>query len=163
MRLLRPLLVTLLFLLAGCSDGGDDASDDDGTGGTGGTGGAGGTGGTGGTGGNNTQPEPEPEDVTLTVSLSGAYPATIAYDPATLSVPAGANVTLTFTNDDQNPLVSHDWVLEGFESTASTDVIANGESDTVTFLAPTEPGDYAFYCSVQGHRGNGMEGTLTVA
>ncbi len=159
MRLLQVLTVSLMFLLAGCAD--DGGSDDNGGGDNGGeTGGENGGGSGGGPGAGNETPAPE--DVTLSVTLSGAYPANIAYQPSTLTVEAGAMVTLTFTNDDVNPLVSHDWALEGFEETAQTATVGNGESTSVTFQAPTTPGDYAFYCSLPGHRANGMEGTLTV-
>lgn len=107
---------------------------------------------------NNTTAPPEP--VSVDVKLSGIYPGTIAYDPAEIKVPANSSVTVTFTNNDQNPLVSHDWVLEGVDG-AATEVIANGETDNVTFLAP-DVGSYKFYCSVPGHRDNGMEGDFIV-
>lgn len=107
---------------------------------------------------NTTAPAPDP--VAIEVALTGVYPSTIAYDPVRIEVPAGAEVTLTFTNNDGNPLVNHDWVLEGVDG-AATEVIGNGESDTITFTAPAA-GEYAFYCSVPGHRGNGMEGVFVV-
>ena len=34
--------------------------------------------------------------------------------------------------------------------------------DTATAVGELEAGDYTFYCSVDGHRDAGMEGTLTV-
>jgi plastocyanin len=104
---------------------------------------------------------PQPQVVDLAVRLTGAYPVNIAYSPSTLNAPAGSMINVTFTNSDQAPLMSHDWVLEGVEG-AATALAANGETVSVLFAAP-EPGEYAFYCSVQGHRDNGMEGTLTIA
>ena len=98
----------------------------------------------------------------MTVTLTGVYPVNIAYAPVRIEVPAGSNVTLTFRNTDTNPLISHDWALEGFEDIAQTATVAQGESSTITFLAPPA-GEYAFYCSVPGHRGNGMEGVFVVA
>lgn len=156
MRTVVAILGVALFLLAGCSDNGDgdDGADDGAEDGAGGVDGDG--------SGSAPDETPTPEIVQLEVSLSGAYPVTIAYDPAVLSVPAGSNVTLTFLNNDQNPLIGHDWALEGFEETAKTVVVGNGDSTSITFTAPTEPGDYVFYCSVPGHRDNGMEGTFTV-
>lgn len=146
----QTLLITaslLVVLLAGCTDPGETEDPDDGT--------------------NNDPTDPGTnnttlEPVTQEVSLGGAYPATIAYEPATIEVPADSLVTVRFTNDDLNPIPPHDWVLEGHEDEASTAVIDNGETDEVTFEAPP-PGEYAFYCSVPGHRDNGMEGTFTVA
>jgi plastocyanin len=37
-----------------------------------------------------------------------------------------------------------------------------GQGGTSTASAVLRPGEYAFYCSVPGHRQGGMEGTLTV-
>lgn len=141
------LLLLIPALLAGCTDGGDTDDPDDNP--------------TNGENGSTNNTTTEPEQVTRAVGLSGAYPATIAYDPDTLSVPADSNVTVRFTNDELNPVPNHDWVLEGYEDEAATEVIENGDTDEVTFQAPP-PGTYVFYCSVPGHRDNGMEGTFTV-
>lgn len=99
--------------------------------------------------------------VSVDVRLSGAYPATIAYAPAAITADNNTTVTINFTNSDTNVLVSHDWALEGFEANATTATVGNGETTNVTFPAPA-PGTYTFYCTVPGHRGNGMEGTFTV-
>lgn len=152
---MRPWLILLMLLAAftfsGClSDDGDGDGGDDPDGGDDGNGG----------GDGNSSMEPDP--VTIEVALTGAYPVNIAFDPSAITVKAGQQVTIKFTNNDQNPIPGHDWVLEGFEDTASTDVADNGETVEVTFTAPSEPGDYAFYCSIGDHRDQGMEGTLTV-
>lgn len=163
-RFLAVLLALLLATgLSGCTgtDEGDDGGEDGMSGGTGG-GTSGGTGDDGGDDGTDDNQTTVPDPITIEVGLSGAYPVNIAYDPATITVTAGQEVTIRFTNDDQNPIPGHDWVLEGYEDDASTPVAANGETVEVTFTAPSEPGDYTFYCSVPGHRGNGMEGTFTV-
>lgn len=44
---------------------------------------------------------------------------------------------------------------------AHTKVIGGGESDTITFTAPTKPGNYPFYCSFPGHFSM-MKGKLIV-
>lgn len=101
-----------------------------------------------------------PVEVALTATSVGFYPANPAYTMSATEVPAGANVTLTYVNDDMNPLGTHDWVLEGVEGGA-TERIGAGEETVINFLAPA-PGEYVYICSVPGHRERGMEGTLTV-
>lgn len=101
---------------------------------------------------------PQQVNVSIEIRTSGTYPIDPAYNKD-LEVPAGANVTLTFYNDDANSVVEHDWYadIDG----AATPRIGSGESVTINFIAP-EPGDYQFWCSVGNHRSSGMEGTLTV-
>lgn len=146
MRLHLLILAALLVALSGCSDddGGGAGDGDDGGDGDGGD-------------GNQTDAPPA---VDLTISATGVYPIDFGYDKDTLTAAAGARVNITFTNDDANLFVTHDWVLEGVEG-AATQAIAPGESATISFTAP-EAGEYAYYCSVPGHRDMGMEGTLTV-
>jgi plastocyanin len=78
------------------------------------------------------------------------------FDPAALEAPAGT-VVIDFTNDSSNP---HNVTIEGngIEEVASDTV--TGDSTSVS--ADLEAGTYTFYCSVDGHRAAGMEGTLTV-
>lgn len=45
---------------------------------------------------------------------------------------------------------------------AATKLLGPGESETVTFTAPSAPGKYEFVCSFPGHAQAGMKGTLTV-
>jgi azurin len=47
------------------------------------------------------------------------------------------------------------------EVVAHTRLLGPGESDTITFVAPTEPGTYTYVCSFPGH-GAMMRGTMTV-
>jgi plastocyanin len=163
MRALAAGFVLALLMTAGCSDQGDGADDGDGPGTSGsvsggagaGTGGAGA--GAGGGSGNGTAGE-----TTLEVSTSGVYPANPGFDPSTLSVPAGALVHVTFSNTDPaSAVVQHNWVVDGIAG-VSSDAIASGEQSSFDFTAPSEPGEFAFYCSIGDHRDRGMEGTLTV-
>ena len=62
---------------------------------------------------------------------------------------AGANAT--------NPLP--DSVKE--DVIASTKLLGPGESDTVSFTAPADPGDYEYVCTFPGHFAM-MRGTMTV-
>lgn len=45
---------------------------------------------------------------------------------------------------------------------ATTKLLGPDERDTVTFTAPTEPGEYPFICSFPGHYQVGMRGVLIV-
>ena len=45
---------------------------------------------------------------------------------------------------------------------AATKLLGPGESDTVTFTAPSAPGSYVFLCSFPGHFQVGMRGVLIV-
>lgn len=76
-----------------------------------------------------------------------------AFAPDKLTAPAGIiGVDLTSTNG------VHDFVIEGvpgFQVEATS-----GESSSRK--VELKPGTYTFYCSISGHRAQGMEGTLTV-
>jgi plastocyanin len=166
MRALAAGLLLALLMTAGCSDkGGDDGDADSGgslsggvTGPAGGAGaGAGGSSSATGTGG-----AAAGQETSLEVATSGVYPVNPGFTPATVSVPAGALVHVTFSNEDPaSAVVQHNWVVEGIAG-ASSDAIGNGEQSAFDFTAPTEPGEFAFYCSIGDHRDRGMEGTLTV-
>lgn len=45
---------------------------------------------------------------------------------------------------------------------ANTKLLGPGESDSVTFTAPAEAGDYTYICSFPGHYAIGMKGILSV-
>jgi plastocyanin len=97
-----------------------------------------------------------PAGKATTVKLA-ASPNAIAYDTKQLSAKAG-QVTIDFTNPSA---VTHDVCLEdpsgqqvGCSSTIS-------QSNT-TLSEDLSSGKYTFFCSVDGHRLAGMEGTLSV-
>jgi uncharacterized cupredoxin-like copper-binding protein len=81
----------------------------------------------------------------------------ISYDESSAEAPAGS-VTVTYDNKADIP---HDVTIEdeSGQELAATDVITGSTAETSVDLAP---GTYTFYCSVPGHRDQGMEGTLTV-
>jgi plastocyanin len=92
-----------------------------------------------------------------TVDVSAAASGDLAYDQTSLSASAGP-ATFEFSNPAS---IGHDFCLEqGGSEVGCTDVISGG--DTSTLDADLESGEYTFYCSVDGHRDAGMEGTLTV-
>ena len=92
-----------------------------------------------------------------TVDVSAAADGSFAFDQTELSAKAG-----TATFDFSNPAsLGHDFCLEKDGSEVGcTDVISGGDSATLD--ADLEAGEYTYYCSVDGHRDGGMEGTLTV-
>ena len=58
----------------------------------------------------------------------------------------------------------NEYIAPSFEDQViiATSMLGNGESDTITFTAPDEPGEYTFICSFPGHYAGGMIGTLVV-
>jgi plastocyanin len=109
-----------------------------------------------------------PKKVSLSVSMTD-----FNYDPESWTVPAGAEVTLTVTN---NGSVEHEWLLldsgvtitPPFDEEAVKDSILvdqnvdTGATATVVFTAPTAPGEYEVVCGVAGHIEAGMIGKLIV-
>ncbi|MCI0610839.1 MAG: cupredoxin domain-containing protein [Anaerolineae bacterium] len=103
-----------------------------------------------------------------------------AYQPLSITIPAGQPVTLTLKNSGK---VEHDFVIEKINV---TDVEASdsgpaehhqmrhapefdlhffaraGETETLQFTA-LEPGTYEIFCSIEGHKEAGMTGELIVA
>ena len=96
-----------------------------------------------------------------------------AYDPATITVPAGAQVTIHATN---HGAVEHEFVImeAGYQVQApwgdkdeshifwELDAIEAGSTKTDTFTAPSTPGEYEITCGLAGHIENGMIGKLIV-
>ena len=97
--------------------------------------------------------EEEPAPDTATASAAGTFATglearDVSYNTATVTVPAGALVTITFTNND---IVTHNFAV--YESAAAANVIFRGEiirPGTVDyrFNAPSQPGTYFFRCDV---------------
>ncbi len=112
------------------------------------------------------------------------------FNVTTIEVKPGQEVKLTLKNTGTMPKQSmgHDWVLlqkntspakfidAGFASAstdyvapevagqviAKTKIIGPGESDTITFTAPSIPSPYDYICTFPGHFAAGMKGTLVV-
>ena len=94
-----------------------------------------------------------------TVDLAAESGNHIAYDTDSLGATAG-NITINFDNPSDE--FKHDVCVEeegGKELGCSDKVI--GEETTLD-LKNVKPGTYTFFCSVDGHRDAGMEGTLKV-
>ena len=108
-----------------------------------------------------------PRPVSLTVI---AYD--FAFQPDTLEVQAGAEVTLTLINHGN---AEHVWLILDkdheltlpYDADDSEFALARTIADvtgreTFTFTAPTEPGEYTIVCSIPEHAQKGMIGTLVV-
>ncbi len=79
------------------------------------------------------------------------------FDPADVTLDNAGTVTFTVSNEGQE---EHALEVEGNGIEEETETIAPGESDTLT--VELEPGEYELYCPIDGHRDQGMEGTLVV-
>jgi uncharacterized protein len=86
--------------------------------------------------------QPVLEDATILIQSSG-------YSPKSLSVKAGSQVTLHLNNTD-NGNCSQSFTLP---TLGLQKVVPMGQSDTLTFVAPTKPGDLPFMCSMGMDRG----------
>jgi plastocyanin len=78
---------------------------------------------------------------------------------SSLTAKAG-NVTIKFTNASMLP---HNFAIQqgsGGAVVGATPTFSGG--GTKTLSVKLKPGTYTFYCSVDGHRAAGMQGTLTV-
>jgi plastocyanin len=137
------LLCALSIVAAGCGD-----DDDDGGGGSASTQTSESSGGGGGeaSGGGKAQ------TLKLTADPGGA----LKFDKSSLSAKAG-KVTVVLDNPSSLP---HAVEVEGNGVEEETDTIGKGETAKVT--VDLKPGEYEYYCPVDGHKAAGMEGTLTV-
>ncbi len=95
-----------------------------------------------------------------------------AFNPEKFVVPAGQEITLTAKNSGA---VEHEFVIMNLGATVGEDFgdededniyweveLEAGDSATITFTAPSEPGEYQVVCGVEGHFVAGMVGSLTV-
>lgn len=150
--LLLPILVlSLALVLTACGDDGDMNdmnSDMDGSGDM-----------SGDTGGSDDMGDMGHADQANTPMVDGAREVEVtatsfAFDPDEITVAAGEDITIVLTADD----ILHDFTLEDAEGHVAADA---GETASGG-LRIDEPGTYTFYCSVEGHREAGMEGTIVV-
>lgn len=95
------------------------------------------------------------------------------FTPNDFIVPAGQEITLNATNTG---VVVHNFVIMKLGTTAGASFeeedegnvywqeqdIPSGGDISVTFTAPTEPGEYEVICRTDGHIASGMVGKLVV-
>ncbi|MBT2640198.1 plastocyanin/azurin family copper-binding protein [Bacillus sp. ISL-39] len=104
-------------------------------------------------------------------------PSNFSYSPSRINLSKNKKVLLTFTNHDS---IEHDIVIVKMPTLPNTDqenISSHGSHDShgdglhlhanpheegnISFT-PTETGTYEFYCSLPGHRENGMVGIIVV-
>jgi outer membrane protein assembly factor BamB len=98
---------------------------------------------------------PEASPVDAGASETALTAVDIAFQPNALTIPAGQDVAIAFTNEVQ---LQHDFTCDDLG--VKSELLDAGGSTTVTINAAA--GTYEFYCSVPGHKDAGMIGTLTV-
>ena len=106
--------------------------------------------------------------VTLNVTATDS-----GYDSTTYTVPAGAQVTVSMTN---NGVLQHEFAILKLNQHVTPpfgekdedkilwelDGVDAGTTKSDTFTAPTEAGSYDVICGIPGHIEKGMVATLVV-
>ncbi len=77
-----------------------------------------------------------------------------AFDPERIRIDMGEEVALRLHSIDN----AHDFAVIGLGLVADV----TGDETTTQRLRVDEAGELVFYCTIPGHRGSGMEGTLIV-
>ncbi len=112
----------------------------------------------------------DPDAMIIDISIKN-----LRFTPSTVDVPAGKTVRINVTNQDAT---EHDLLVKGLhiekvgaatgahhagatEDMLVVHVIASG-SGSITFKA-AQKGTYTFNCTIPGHEGAGMVGTMTVS
>ncbi len=91
------------------------------------------------------------------INLITVYGGEFEFQPDSIQVRKGETVRLTFVNAGT---VEHDLVID--ELGVKTQRIQPRSGETVEFVA-NKTGTFSFYCSVEGHRQQGMEGKITIS
>ncbi|MFO7847757.1 MAG: plastocyanin/azurin family copper-binding protein [Balneolaceae bacterium] len=93
-------------------------------------------------------------------TVSNLPPSAMSHNFALLTLDADteefARSSLQAADNDYISPDYEEWVI------AATDMLGDGESDTITFTVPDEPGEYDFICTFPGHYSGGMVGKLIV-
>lgn len=87
----------------------------------------------------------KPQNITIDLAANK-----FAFDKKTITVPAGANVTINFNNEDTG--IAHNFALYDTQAAKRTlfqgGVIAGPKKIVYSFEAPTDRGNYFFRCDV---------------
>jgi plastocyanin len=76
------------------------------------------------------------------------------FDPGEISVEVGEDVAIELTSDD----TLHDFTIDELDAHVAADADETAQGG----FRAEEAGEFTYYCSVDGHREAGMEGTLIV-
>jgi plastocyanin len=102
------------------------------------------------------------DSVTVTAPSGGGTPSVTieAHDiflrPNKIKAPAGSlKITYTEEGSQQHTLVIQN--VKGFKLEVS------GSKKTDSGTVELQPGEYTYYCTIPGHRAQGMQGTLTIS
>lgn len=125
-----------------------------------------------------------PEAIEIKLIAKGESMSEIAFEPKSLNVKAGQEITLRFINNSSDAAMLHNFVLipegigeeiatEGIKAGAENDYVPaderiiahtkvanNGEEVVITFIAPAT-GNYHYICTFPGHY-PGMVGRMIV-
>jgi plastocyanin len=156
MRIRTTLLTTLAVLALAGSALAACGSDDDNSGSSGSSGG--GSSGGAYSGGMTKTTSHSNGGEKLAVDAVEQGPSQFAFSKKALKADAGS-VTVAMTNPTGNQF-PHAIEIEGQGIEKEGDTVTAGGTSTVT--ADLKPGKYTFYCPVDSHREDGMQGTLTV-
>ena len=132
-RTLATLGAALVLAIAGC--GGDDSSSSSSGSGSSSSSSSGGGG--------------------QQLALASPADGSLKFDKAKLDAKAGT-VTINYDNPSTT---AHAVEIEGKGVEEKSDTITGGKTSVTADL---KPGKYTFYCPVDSHRAQGMEGTITV-
>jgi plastocyanin len=80
--------------------------------------------------------------------------SSFSFDPDQIEVTAGEDVAIVLSSTD----ILHDFTIDELDAHVAAEA---GETETGGLRAD-EAGSYTYYCTVEGHREAGMEGTLVV-
>ena len=113
------------------------------------------------------------EDTGALAEVGGGPEGTAEAENGVLEIPAAPSGALYYVFADaeapagqikiESPneaTIGHDIAIEGNGVDEKGEVVSNGGVSEID--VDLQPGDYTFYCSVEGHRQGGMEGKLTV-
>jgi uncharacterized cupredoxin-like copper-binding protein len=94
------------------------------------------------------------------------------FEPTDFTVPAGKEISIQLVNDGA---IKHEFVIMKLGTEVSVPFgdddegniyweheVDAGKTETVTFTAPSEPGEYQVICGISGHMEAGMVAKLTV-